>query len=68
METFGIQDDVEFTVVEFEDIAFAKRAGDDFHEDASLFERIGWPGPGGSGWPPCLDAPCLGAPCRGATY
>jgi hypothetical protein len=43
VEAFGVQDDIEFTVVEFEDIAFTERAGDDLHERASLFEQIWQP-------------------------
>src|SRR5215216_7368699 len=39
MEAFGVEDDVEF-VVDFDDIAFAKRAGDDFHGWSSSL-RVG---------------------------
>ena len=51
METLGVEDDVELAF-EFDDIALAERAGDDFHECGSSIvlrrDRPQMPGRGGS--------------------
>jgi hypothetical protein len=46
MEAFGVENDVEL-IVEFDDIAFAQRAGDDFHGwSSSVAGRTAEPGSG----------------------
>src|SRR5262249_12818826 len=53
VEAFGVEDDVELAV-EFDDIALAERAGDDFHGEFPAFAARPRPSPGRPG---CRAAP-----------